>query len=387
MSIQKKKRKSNGKTVTYYYPVISLYAITGEKKYKWGNAYLRHGDAVKEEARMKLEISKDSLQLKEKENTLFKIGKELWLKTRITKDKSTQERDTNYANIYLGILDDYSFKELTPEVIQDWVTFLTERYAAATVNDAFNLLSQVFEYCIEPLRVISKNPCKANIQRPTRKSKGVESDKYWTEEALMFFMNHPLTKQDHYYNLYRIHATFGMRPGEICGISIRDVLLKNKLLTLNYGLDHKKRKTDLKNSGAQRSLRLPDKVIPLLETQIKLSNSLRSSSDEYQYLFVDEHGECISTSNYRNHLRRLIARINKAEEKKGNTEERFFLNPITPYGFRHTFATLALIKKVHIKVVGEIMGDSVETIMRNYAHIVEKMSDTALDLMSDIIID
>ena len=44
-------------------------------------------------------------------------------------------------------------------------------------------------------------------------------------------------------------------------------------------------------------------------------------------------------------------------------------------------------KGIHIKVVAEIMGDSVETVMQNYAHIVEQMSSDSLELMSNIILN
>ena len=76
-------------------------------------------------------------------------------------------------------------------------------------------------------------------------------------------MNHPLTQKDYYYVMYLMHSTFGMRPGELCGISLYDINLSEQLLTLNYGLDKKNRLTNLKTSGSQRTLHIPDSLIPL----------------------------------------------------------------------------------------------------------------------------
>ena len=56
MSIQKRELIKNGKTVTYYYPVVSTYKIDKNKAPIWGTGFLRKSDAQKEEARMKMMV-------------------------------------------------------------------------------------------------------------------------------------------------------------------------------------------------------------------------------------------------------------------------------------------------------------------------------------------
>ncbi len=379
MSIQTKIRKVNGKDVTYYYPVISTYKIDKSKTPIWGPGFLKKSDAVLEEAKMKSSLEKSPLAKRFREDITFKEVRSSWIKTRIHKEKATADRDRNYCDTYLSVFDDMDIRKITALDIQDWVTLLAQKYAPKTINMCFNLMSQIMNYAISPLKIIKENPCKENIQKPKMKRRGVESEKYWTEKELKAFLEHPLTKKDSYYRMYVIHASFGMRPGEVCGLSIADINTETGRLTLNHGIDKKNRLTDLKNSGAQRTLKIPKQLTEVFKEQIAYSNSLRDKNEKYAYLFVTNAGSPINPDTYCQHFQRLIERINKNSDAP--------LKPLTPYGLRHTFATLSLFKGIHIKAVAEIMGDSVETVMVNYAHILDQMSADYLELMVSSILD
>lgn len=381
MSIQTKTRKKNGKDVTYYFPVVYAKPYTNESKYIWGKGYLRKSDAKTAEASIikDLEINGTSSSLTiKKEKIQFEKVKRSWLSTRVTKESSTVDRDIAYCNAYLSLFDDMDIRKIDAATVQKWVTLLSSKYAPKTTNMAFNLLSQIMDYAKAPLKIISTNPCKENIQRPTNKNKGMESDKSWTEEELTFFMNHPFTKEDPYYTMYLIHSTFGLRPGEVCGLSVYDINISARLISLNHGLDKKNRLTDLKNTGAQRSLKVPEPLITPLSAQISYSNQIRDRNESYLYLFVLDNGMPINPDTYCQHFQRLIQRINRHSAMP--------LKPITPYGLRHTFATLSLLKGQHPKAVAEAMGDSVETVMKNYAHVREQMASDSFELMAGTIL-
>ena len=378
MSIQEKTLRQGGKKVTYYYPVISTYKYTKSKTPLWGPGFLKKSDAKHEEAKMLRDLEKTLSANKAKNKKLkFRDVRKHWLETRNTKESTTYERDVDYCNLYLSIFNDILITEITGIHVQNLITLLSKKYKPKTVNMAFNLLSQIIDYAVSPLKAIDSNPCKENIQRPKIRKKGMESDKFWTEEELKYFLNHPYTQNDTlYYNMYVIHSILGMRPGELCGISIYDLILPLNLLSLNYGLDKKNRLTDLKNTGAQRTLKFPHHLIQHLKGQIQLSNQIRDKSLDYPFLFVLDNGSSINPDTYCQHFQRLIERINKDSADMQ-------IKPITPYGLRHTFATLSLMKGVHIKAVAEVMGDSVETVMQNYAHILENMAGDSLEMMAN----
>lgn len=381
MSIQTKKRKINGQEVIYYYPVISTYKYDKSKTPIWGEGFPNIEDARLEEARMKKRLKKSPYAKQLRSTITFQNIRETWLKTRITKEGATQDRDENYCRIYLSVFDEMDIRRITALDIQDWINMLVEKdYAPKTISLAFNLLSQIMEYAINPLHILKDNPCRDNIQRPTPKRRGVTSDKFWTEQELKYFLGHSCTKNDLYNCMYVIHSTFGMRPGEVCGISIYDIDLPAHRLSLNHGVDKKGALTDLKTTGSQRALRIPNRLIPLLEQQIEYSNTFRAPDIDYPYLFVSNSGRQITPDTYCQHLQRLIERINRQSKD-------FRLKPLTPYGFRHTFATLALQKGTNMKIVADIMGDAVETVMSNYVHVLDQMSADSLEAFADAILD
>ncbi len=380
MSIQEKTRKINGMQVTYYYPVISTYKYDKSKTPVWGEGFPNRADAVIEEKRMKEQLRKSPYANRLRYAITFGEVRAEWIKTRITKEEATRIRDQAYCNIYLSVFDDMDVRKITALDVQDWVTLLTEKYAPKTTNMAFNLLSQIFDYAIMPLRIIKDNPCKENIQKPSPKRRGISSEKFWVQQELKDFLAHPYTKEDLYYCMYILHSASGMRPGEVCGISIYDVELLTRRLSLNHGVDKKGNLTDLKNTGAQRTLTIPKRIIPFIEQQLEYSNVFRSTNSEYPFLFISNSGEKITPDTYCQHLQRLIQRINKSND-------RVRLKPLTPYGFRHTFATLSLMNKIPIKVVADIMGVTVQTVMENYAHVIDQMSADSLELFTDTILD
>lgn len=379
MSIQTKVKTVNGKSIIYYYPVISTYKYDKSKTPLWGPGFLKKKDAILEESRMKAALEKTPFANRIRGIISFEEVKNAWLQTRISKELVTAERDRSFCDLYLSVFDDMDIRKITAIDIQDWITLLSQKYAPKTINMAFNLMSQIMNYAINPLKIIKENPCLENIQKPKLRHRGVESEKYWTEKELKFFLTHQLTINDSYYRLYLIHATFGMRPGEICGLSVNDIDLDNRRITLNHGLDKKNRLTNLKNSGAQRTLRIPQRLIEPFKEQIAHSNTLRSKNEKYPYLFVSNDGTSVNPDVYRKHLQRLIKRINNNSEQQ--------IKSITPYGLRHTFATLSLLKGIHIKAVAEIMGDSVDTVMTNYVHILEQLAGDSLEMIADNLLD
>lgn len=152
MSIQEKIRKINGIQVTYYYPVISTY------KYDkctpiWGEGFLNRNDAVIAESKMKKQLEKSPYAKRLRTAITFQEVKDEWLKTRATKEETTQIRDKNYCDIYLSVFDDMDVRKITALDIQDWVTLLTGKYAPKTTNMAFNLMSQIMDYAVIPLRI------------------------------------------------------------------------------------------------------------------------------------------------------------------------------------------------------------------------------------------
>ena len=62
--------------------------------------------------------------------------------------------------------------------------------------------------------------------------------------------------------------------------------------------------------------------------------------------------------------------------------ERAGVRRIRPYDMRHTFATLALLAGVHVKVVSEMLGHaSIDQTLKTYSHYLPTMQEDAVRAM------
>ena len=58
---------------------------------------------------------------------------------------------------------------------------------------------------------------------------------------------------------------------------------------------------------------------------------------------------------------------------------------ITPHSLRHAYATVALQKGVDFKTLSYLLGDTIEVVMRTYAHVNTDMLDHARNVLTKAI--
>jgi len=378
MSIQKKNRYCERlkKTQTYYYPVIYDPA---KDKYVWGKGFLLKRDAAKEEAKLQEQVGSKKYVSKSEKMKFEKVI-ELWQASRKNKPAATQKCEGAYINSYLKAISGYDTHKISSRLIQEWVNTLTEQgLAPKTVKKAFGIAKLILDYAVDPLGLIAQNPCSSGIITPKIKHRGITTEKYWTrDEALAFFSDTDI-KASTDFAMYYLEFTTGMRPGEVCGLSVDD--LEGNLLSINYGISSDGAMTDLKRTKAQRTLQLPDETAALLDEIKKKSEKLQpikldSKGPNYRFLFCLDNGAPFVPPTMRHHLDRDIVTVNETRTSQDPPLKP--LRRITPYGFRHTFATLSLISGLPVKLVAEIMGDTVESVLEHYAHVTPGLTKDAL---------
>lgn len=385
MSIQKKEkyRSRLKKKQTYYYPVVF---DPVRNKYIWGSEYLLKKDAKKAEADLLKQIcEKKYIAHSEK----MKFGKvaELWQGSRKSKPAATQKCEAAYISSYLKGFAEYDTARISSKLVQDWVNLMTEEgLAPKTVKKAYGIAKQILDYAVDPLRLIEQNPCSGGIITPKIKHRGITTEKYWTREEALAFFSDPDVKASPDYAMYYLEFTTGMRPGEVCGLSVND--LEDSLLSINYGISSDGKMTDLKRTKAQRTLHLPDETAAMLKEIKKESEKLQpikfnGKGAEYRFLFCLENGAPFVPPTMRHHLDRDIQTVNETLASQNPPKKP--IKRITPYGFRHTFATLSLISGLPVKLVAEIMGDTVESVLEHYAHVTPGLTKDALQSFTAIL--
>lgn len=155
-------------------------------------------------------------------------------------------------------------------------------------------------------------------------------------------------------NAYRLQVLTGLRPGELIGLKKQDI--KNGMIEISRSINIYGEITSGKNDNAKRGLMLNELVKPIIEDQLK-----RTDSD---YLF----GE-ITQNKYR-----------KRWEKYCSVNG---IPYITPYEIRHTFVSIAqILPEALVKaVVGH--SKSMDT-FGVYGHEFGNQSKNASDMLADV---
>ncbi|WP_246204141.1 site-specific integrase [Pallidibacillus pasinlerensis] len=193
--------------------------------------------------------------------------------------------------------------------------------------------------------------------------------KVWDVEEVRRFLE--VAKESHYYMVYFIALTTGMRQGEILGLSWNDINFDDGVIHVRQTLskDGKKIIPSTKTASGTRSIAMPDELIIALK-QHKISQGkhrlqLGPLYQDMNLVNSSEKGTPINASNLRRNFSIFI--------KKANVKKIRF------HDLRHTHATLLLKQGVHPKIVSERLGHADTRItLDRYSHLLPNMQkDTA----------
>ena len=207
--------------------------------------------------------------------------------------------------------------------------------------------------------LIIRNPKDAvTPPRPAKKLPQTLS----TDEVNVYLKS---VEDHHWYPIYLLAITTGMRKGEILGLQWGDVDLEHGAVNVQRTLVDIQGKVMLgepKSSTAKRNISLSGKVVEALR-QRQLDEGL---------VFTTSTGRPISQRNLTRHFHASL-------EKAGLKKMRF-------HDLRHTAATLLLQANVHPKIVQEMLGHSTIVLMLDtYSHVIPGLQDGAASEMVRIL--
>lgn len=400
MSIQTKEytSKKTGKKVKKYFACV--FDPTTNKPV-WGKGRLKRSDAVKDEADILDSLEKGTPT--KTGNMKFNEVADIWFNSvENTYAESTYKGYKGYYKAQLApIFDDVMVDKITPTHIQKFKNALSDKHKPATVNKTLNLMSMMMDFAIKPLQVLKYNPCK-DIKRD--KVDTPDHD-IWDEKTIGYFLNLDSVINSDYYEMFILSFTTALRPGEVCGISIHS-LKGDNLLTLTRGYNKYGNITEMKTARSHRPLSLDPLVYKCLENKLQKK---KNQKEEYNqklienmtlglpmkpyndndFLFTYENGNPITPNSYSRAFRTIIKKHNdtlaEIEIKKGKIPRgEYYLPQIRLYDGRHSFATNTILGgQANEKIVSEIMGSSVETILRNYVHVGKTMHQNTLSKYSN----
>lgn len=241
--------------------------------------------------------------------------------------------------------------ELQPDIVQEWVNKLSEKYSAETVRKAYVLLKSAMTQAVERDRLV-KNPTRT-VQIPKKKRNKPNALTERGRAQLIAFLG---IAEPTPANLgIKLALYLGMREGEVCALRWRDVHEEEHYLEVNNALGYRGStyyEKDPKTDGSARTIYYPENVAEALRSQraAMAKACLAAGAPFSGDLFVIggiRKGEFM----HPHQLYRKWRAVADALELVG-TESK----PVTFHDLRHTFATAAINNGIDVKTVSSILG-------------------------------
>ena len=379
--------KKTGKTKKTYCAVqwhpLLKHQITGPRR---SNKKV----AKQDDAKLTLQIKKEvrDQKVKQQSKELFgKVADEWLAANKKTYADQTYRTYRGYLDRYIfPVFEDVPISGIEPQHILNFKKSLENgnnpkkrKYGAETVNKNINILCDVFNFAIYPLKLIDgkDNPMigiKRNkvpyIAKPT-----------WSDEQISVFLTSREAKESHYYAMFCCQILLGPRPSETCGLSESDYDPDRQCFymhrTLNkYGV----LEDNMKGTNSFRAVYLPSTLNQIVNKKLLWKKEMRLQYPDLfdnDFLFNTEIGTPVRPD----HLYRMFTRT----ENRYNMNHKEKLPVITLYECRHTFATTNYERGESDKILSEIMGNTPATFLQKYAHIHMDRKQKSLDSFEDII--
>ena len=246
------------------------------------------------------------------------------------------------------------------------------------VNQIHDNITLVFEAAIAE-GLLAQNPCdKANPPKmDTKEKKAIPPAK-----AREFIESlDPTSPRE---CAYLLAITMGLRRGEICGLSWRDVDLERRVVDVSHSFDTLGNLKETKTKAGMRLLPLSDVTLEALKAMKAAQKAQFDKTNQWRkpeegYLVQDETTPVIVSY--------CGKRVEPASLSRWWSEDRkdYGLEGWTLHELRHSYLTLLALSGVHPKVMQELAGHySSQITMDIYTHVNMDAKRDAVEAVSKV---
>ena len=169
-------------------------------------------------------------------------------------------------------------------------------------------------------------------------------------------------------NVMTILLETGMRMGELAGLTIKDLDLKNREIHINQQLQREKGKITIskpKTDSGIRTIPLSEEAYQAFQNVLEDRKRIKTEpmlDGRIGFVFLSRSGKIKAPGDYNDGFTNVMNRYNEA-----HPDAPLYL---TPHVFRHTFCTNMVYAGMDIKSLQYVMGHANATmILKVYAHV------------------
>ncbi|BDH60086.1 site-specific integrase [Lysinibacillus sp. PLM2] len=355
-----------------------FYDYNGKRREKTKQGFENERDAELALTELKAEILKGNLQQVESNNLTIQQWISTWYTRNVAKWKvSTIAQYSNAIERHIiPELGQLKIARLTRSRYQEFIDSLTTKYSVSTVRTIHSVFNSAIYAAVED-EILTRNKI-SKINLPQFKSKRLEisEDEILNEEEITRLIDFVKENESEtHYTLLVLLATTGMRKGEALALRWNDIDFDNNVITITRTRDHLGERT-AKTENSVRSIDASSSLINHLkkykrwsiEKKLRLGIKL---DDEDHVLINAKTAEPISRSLPNQLMERAF--------------EFGAIKRVTPHSLRHTYASLLISKGIPVTTVAKIIGDTVEVVLKVYAHSLRKKEKEAVKIIDETI--
>ena len=268
-------------------------------------------------------------------------------------------------------LGEMKIQDVTKNDIQEFLNSIKD------LSDSY--IKKLYEQFVQAYRraeikkYITYNPMYEVIKpKSDKQTKVVEALDINVQKSFTEYLNKASIENEPYKNIFLIQMYMGLRIGEVLALSTENIDLENKLLYVKRTLTNDKEFAIIlgnktKTYAGNRTLPIPDFLVPIFEEQLKYSNE-----NLYNLIFTT-NDNYIRTSEINKELKRIF------EEELETSSKN-----ISTHCLRHTYGTRCIEAGMTAVVLQRLMGHKDVTVTLNtYTSVFNKFKEDELEKVNN----
>lgn len=293
-----------------------------------------------------------------------------WLDKWLTTYKKVSLKPTTYSNYQADIdwikpiIGDNKLQKVATSTVQDFINTMVyeKNLSPRTVNDCINLLSNALNYAVK-LKLIESNPCDF-VQKPKAVRKEM---KIWTPEQMYQFKN---ICAGYYLEAAMQLLMYGLRRGEILGLTIENVNFRKSYITIKNTLVKTTDGVVLQETPKTSASR---RIVPIASDTMRLLKEVIGGREE-GLVFQTNEGNYIHPRSFQRSFDMLIKRAK--------------LPKIRLHDMRHSTVSLLLSSGCDVKTVSQLVGHAnTKVTLDIYTHSTFDKQREAVTVIGSMIFD